>query len=125
MRGRGRAGPGAWGLGAWLAPLIVSAALSAGAWAWLGWPVDLPPAPEPKLHCASYTPFRGDQTPFDPTLMIPKAQIEEDLKQLQPTTDCVRTYAVDQGLDQVVPIAAALNMQVLLGIWIGRDPQAN
>jgi len=112
-------------LGAWLAPLIVSAILSTGVWAWLGWPVDLPPAPEPKLHCASYTPFRGDQTPFDPTLMIPKAQIEEDLKQLQPTTNCVRTYAVDQGLDQVVPIAAELGMQVLLGIWIGRDPQAN
>jgi glucan 1,3-beta-glucosidase len=113
------------GVGGWLAPLIVSAALAVGAWAWLGWPVDLPPAPEPKLHCASYTPFRGDQTPFDPTLMIPKAQIAEDLKQLQPTTNCVRTYAVDQGLDQVVPIAADLGMQVLLGIWIGRDPAAN
>src|SRR5581483_7730380 len=113
------------GWGAWLPPLIVSAALSIGVWAWLGWPVDLPPAPEPKLHCASYTPFRGNQTPFDPSLMIPKAQIEEDLKQLQPTTNCVRTYAVDQGLDQVVPIAADLGMQVLLGIWIGRDPEAN
>ncbi|MES1151036.1 MAG: glycosyl hydrolase family 17 protein, partial [Dongia sp.] len=55
----------------------------------------------------------------------PKAQIAEDLKQLQPTTNCVRTYAVDQGLDQVVPIAAGLGMQVLLGIWIGRDPAAN
>ena len=120
MRGSGRA---SWG--AWLAPLIVSAALGIGAWAWLGWPVDLPPAPEPKLHCASYTPFRGDQTPFDRTLMIPKAQIEEDLRQLQSTTNCVRTYAVDQGLDQVVPIAAELGMQVLLGIWIGRDPDAN
>src|SRR3954453_20803416 len=120
MRGSGRA---SWG--AWLAPLIVSAVLSTGAWAWLGWPVDLPPAPEPKLHCASYTPFRGAQTPFDPTTMIPRSQIVEDLKQLQPTTNCVRTYAVDQGLDQVVPIAAEFGMQVLLGIWIGRDPAAN
>jgi glucan 1,3-beta-glucosidase len=112
-------------LAAWLAPLIVSAALAVGAWAWLGWPVNLPPAPEKKLHCASYTPFRGSQTPFDRSLMIPKAQIENDLRQLQPTTDCVRTYAVDQGLDQVVPVAAELGMQVLLGIWIGRDPEAN
>jgi exo-beta-1,3-glucanase (GH17 family) len=109
----------------WLPPLLVAAGLTVAAWAWLGRPVDMPPAPEPKLHCASYTPFRGTQTPFDRSLMIPKAQIEEDLKQLQPVTNCIRTYAVDQGLDQAVPVAHALGMQVLLGIWIGRDVEAN
>jgi exo-beta-1,3-glucanase (GH17 family) len=109
----------------WLPPLLAAAALTVAAWAWLGHPVDMPPAPEPKLHCASYTPFRGAQTPFDRSLMIPKAQIEEDLKQLQPVTNCIRTYAVDQGLDQAVPVAHELGMQVLLGIWIGRDPAAN
>ena len=113
------------GILAWLPPLLVAALLTVAAWAWLGRPVDLPPAPEPKLHCASYTPFRGTQTPFDRSLMIPKAQIEEDLKQLQPVTNCIRTYAVDQGLDQAVPVAHALGMQVLLGIWIGRDVEAN
>jgi glucan 1,3-beta-glucosidase len=110
---------------AWLPPLLVAVALTVAAWAWLGHPVDMPPAPEPKLHCASYTPFRGTQTPFDRSLMIPKAQIEEDLKQLQPVTNCIRTYAVDQGLDQAVPVAHSLGMQVLLGIWIGRDVEAN
>jgi glucan 1,3-beta-glucosidase len=110
---------------AWLPPLLVAALLTVAAWAWLGHPVDMPPAPEPKLHCASYTPFRGTQTPFDRSLVIPKAQIEEDLKQLQPVTNCIRTYAVDQGLDQAVPVAHALGMQVLLGIWIGRDVEAN
>lgn len=110
---------------AWLPPLLVAAALVVGAWAWLGHPVALPPAPEAKLHCASYTPFRGDQTPFIPTLMIPKAQIEEDLKQLQPVTNCIRTYAVNQGLDQAVPVAAELGMEVLLGIWIGRNAADN
>jgi exo-beta-1,3-glucanase (GH17 family) len=110
---------------AWLPPLLVAVALTVAAWAWLGRPVDLPPAPEPKLHCASYTPFRGTQTPFDRSLTIPKAQIEQDLKQLQPVTNCIRTYAVDQGLDQAVPVAHDLGMQVLLGIWIGRDVEAN
>ena len=70
----------------WLPPLLVAVALTVAGWAWLGRPVDLPPAPEAKLHCASYTPFRGAQTPFDPTMIIPKAQIEEDLKQLQTVT---------------------------------------
>jgi exo-beta-1,3-glucanase (GH17 family) len=113
------------GILGWLPPLLVAAGLTAAAWAWLGRPVDLPPAPEAKLHCASYTPFRGTQTPFDPTMIIPKAQIEEDLKQLQPVTDCIRTYAVNQGLDQAVPAAAALGMKVMLGIWIGRNAADN
>ena len=69
--------------------------------------------------------LKPDGFQFPTHLMIPKAQIEEDLKQLQPVTNCIRTYAVDQGLDQAVPVAHALGMQVLLGIWIGRDPAAN
>lgn len=109
----------------WLPPLLVAVALTVAGWAWLGRPVDLPAAPEAKLHCASYTPFRGTQTPFDPTMIIPKAQIEEDLKQLQPVTNCIRTYAVNQGIDQAVPVAASLGMQVMLGIWIGRNPVDN
>ena len=110
---------------AWLPPLLVAVGLTVAAWAWLGRPVDMPPAPEAKLHCASYTPFRGEQTPFDPSMIIPKAQIEEDLKQLHSVTDCIRTYAVNQGLDQAVPAAAALGMKVLLGVWIGRNPADN
>jgi exo-beta-1,3-glucanase (GH17 family) len=109
----------------WLPPLLVAVGLTVAAWAWLGRAVDLPPAPEAKLHCASYTPFRGAQTPFDPTMIIPKAQIEEDLRQLQPVTNCIRTYAVNQGLDQAVPVAASLGMQVMLGVWIGRNPVDN
>jgi exo-beta-1,3-glucanase (GH17 family) len=109
----------------WLPPLLVAVALTVAGWAWLGRPVDLPPAPEAKLHCASYTPFRGEQTPFDPSMIIPKAQIEEDLKQLLPVTNCIRTYAVNQGLDQAVPVAASLGMQVMLGVWIGRNPVDN
>lgn len=106
----------------WGLPLLLAALLSAGFWAWIGRAVDLPPAPEPKLHCVSYTPFRGDQTPYDRSLVISPAQIDEDLAQLQPITDCVRIYAVDQGLDQVVPLAEARGMQVLLGIWVSSDP---
>ena len=37
----------------------------------------------------------------------------------------MRTYAVDQGLDQVVPIAEKLGLKVLLGIWIGVEAKDN
>ncbi|WP_374383061.1 hypothetical protein [Dongia sp.] len=106
----------------WGLPLILAGMAVIGLWAFLGRPIDLPPAPEPKLHCVSYTPFRGDQTPYDRSLVIPAAQIAEDLDLLKPITDCVRIYATDQGLDQVVPLAADRGMQVLLGIWIGSEP---
>ena len=70
-------------------------------------------------------PFRGQQNPFDPTAVIPAAQIEEDLTQLAKLTECVRIYAVDQGLGEVVPIAAKLGLKVLLGFWLSNDPVKN
>ena len=76
-----------------------------GFWLWRAAPVPLPDAPGGRFACVSYAPFRGEQTPFDPTLVIPRAQIEEDLTHLKTESDCVRIYAVNQGLDQVLPIA--------------------
>lgn len=108
-----------WGLS--LLPAILAVTLF---WAWLGRPIALPPAPEPKLHCVSYTPFRDGQTPYDPSLVIEPTQIAEDLDQLKPITNCVRIYATDQGLDKTVPLAAERGMQVLLGIWIGAQASA-
>src|SRR6185437_7397134 len=68
----------------------------AGFWTWLGRPVPMP-VPEAargaKLYCVSYTPFRGAQTPLDPSTMIPASQIEDDLTALAKITDCVRTYS--------------------------------
>lgn len=109
--------------------LLLGAALAAGAafgvWRYLGTPVAMADAPGGKLQCLSYTPFRGAQTPFDASLVIPPQQIDEDLNKLKAVTDCVRTYATDQGLDQVLPIAQKLGMKVLMGVWIGRNPQDN
>jgi exo-beta-1,3-glucanase (GH17 family) len=108
----------------WLPPLLVAAALTTAFWAFVGRGVELPPAPSPKLACVSYTPFQGDQTPYDRALVIPPKQIAADLDHLKPVTDCVRIYATDQGIDQTVPLAAERAMQVLLGIWIGSEPES-
>src|ERR1043166_2383789 len=77
-------------------------------WWWLGAPVALPASPlgpGEKLYCMSYSPFRGRQTPFDRTLRIDATQIDDDLARLAPVTDCVRTYSIELGLDQVAGIA--------------------
>ena len=96
-----------------------------GFWLWRAAPVPMPDAPGGRFACVSYAPFRGEQTPFDPTLVIPRAQIEEDLAHLKTESDCVRIYAVNQGLDQVLPIAEKLGMKVLMGLWVGREPKDN
>src|SRR5450755_4025578 len=108
--------------------LALSAPIIAGVWAWLGNPIAMPQAPlkaGEKLYCVSYAPFRGLQTPFDPTTFIPAAQIEEDLSQLARLTDCVRIYSVDQGLEQVAGIAAKHGLKVLQGFWLSNDPVKN
>ena len=98
---------------------------SGGFWLWRAAPVSMPDAPGGRIACVSYTPFRGAQTPFDQNLVIPPQQIEEDLQRLKTETDCVRTYAVNQGLDQVVPIAEKLGLKILLGLWIGVEAKDN
>jgi exo-beta-1,3-glucanase (GH17 family) len=108
--------------------LAVSVMAIAATWAWLGAPIPMPHSPlQPgeKLYCLSYAPFRGSQNPFDPAYRVPKWQIEQDLAQLAKLTDCVRTYSVDQGLDEVVPIAAKLGMKVIQGFWLSSSQPKN
>jgi glucan 1,3-beta-glucosidase len=113
---------------AWGSFFVLAAVLIVAAWWWLGRTVAMPVAPlgpGEKLHCVSYVPFRGEQTPLDLSTHIPAAQIEQDLARLAPLTECVRTYAVHLGLDQIVPIAQHHGLKVLLGIWLGPDPAFN
>jgi exo-beta-1,3-glucanase (GH17 family) len=107
---------------------IAVAALILGCWWWMGLPVKMPPSPlaqGEKLYCVSYTPFRGRETPLDLSTRIDPSEIEADLAQLTATTDCVRTYSTDFGLDRVADIAARHGLQVIQGAWIGWDRQRN
>ena len=111
-----------------LACLVAAIAAIAGAWTWLGAPVAMPHAPlapGEKLYCVSYAPFHGWQNPLDPSTRISLAQIEQDITELAKITDCVRTYSVALGLDQVVGAAARHDLQVMLGVWLGGEPEAN
>ena len=102
--------------------LAISLGAIAGAWWWLATPVTLAHAPiEPtaKLDCVSYAPFRDDQTPMTPGLIVSPKQIEEDLADLAKISDCVRTYSVDNGLEKVPELASKVGLKVLLGVWIG------
>ncbi|KIZ46495.1 MULTISPECIES: beta-1,6-glucan synthase [Rhodopseudomonas] len=107
-----------------LALLLLSFCTIIAVWWLIATPVTLaraPIDPAAKLECVSYAPFRAAQTPLDPTTQIDKAQIAEDMAQLAKISKCVRTYSVDNGLDQVPELAGAVGLKVIQGIWLGNN----
>src|SRR6476620_5890878 len=111
-----------------LALLLISLSLIASVWWWLATPITLPRAPidpNAKLLCVSYAPFRDTQTPLVPGTHIPAEQIAQDLTDLAKVTDCVRTYSIENGLDQVPGEAAKVGLKVIQGIWLGSDRLKN
>ncbi|MFK7966775.1 MAG: hypothetical protein AB8C46_22670 [Burkholderiaceae bacterium] len=89
----------------------------------------LQPLTDPQVDgiaCVSYAPYRmPGETPFDEGHQVSKARILDDLTRLSAVTNCVRTYSTQSGLQAVPKVAQSLNMQVLLGIWIGRKEADN
>jgi exo-beta-1,3-glucanase (GH17 family) len=121
-------GAGPIGIRTPLALLLVSLGLVAGVWWWLAMPVALTRAPiddASKLECVSYAPFRNEQTPHDPTLVVRPEQIAEDLAELAKVSKCIRTYSIDNGLDKVPELASKVGLKLLLGVWLGRDRAKN
>ena len=111
-----------------LALLLISLGAIAAVWWWLATPIVLvraPIDPNAKLLCVSYAPFRGAQTPLTLTTHIAPEQIAEDLAQLAKISDCVRTYSIENGLDQVPGLAAKVGLKVIQGIWLGSDRLKN
>ena len=111
-----------------LALLLISLGAIAAVWWWLAIPTNLaraPIDPNAKLQCISYAPFRGHQTSLSPATQVSREQIAEDLAQLAKISDCVRTYAIDLGLDQIPELAAKVGLKVILGIWLDRNRQKN
>jgi exo-beta-1,3-glucanase (GH17 family) len=111
-----------------LALLLISLGVIAAVWWWLATPITLaraPIDPNAKLQCVSYAPFRDTQTPLVRTTHIPATQIAQDLADLAKVTECVRTYSIENGLDQVPGLAAKVGLKVIQGIWLGSDRLKN
>jgi exo-beta-1,3-glucanase (GH17 family) len=111
-----------------LALLVISLGAIAAAWWWLATPITLaraPIDPAAKLMCVSYAPFRDAQTPLVESTQISPEQIAQDLAQLAKISDCVRTYSIENGLDQVPALAAKVGLKVIQGIWLGSNRLKN
>ena len=107
--------------------LVVVAILIALVWCWLGRPVAMPSASGAgdKLQCLSYAPFRGNQSPLRADTYIAAAQIEDDLVRLKSLTDCIRTYSIEHGLEQVPEIARRVGLKVIQGLWLSSHADKN
>jgi len=105
--------------------LFALTVLAIGAvWWWLGAPIQLPPsplAPGEKFYCVSYAPFRDGQDPMVEGTHGSPEQIEQDLALLAKYTDCVRTYAVDDGGEAVLESARRHGLKVLHGVWVSSN----
>jgi len=111
-----------------LAFLLISLGAIAAVWWWLATPITLtraPIDPDAKLLCVSYAPFRGNQTPLSPATHVSAEQIAQDLARLAKISDCVRTYSIENGLDQVPELAAKVGLKVIQGIWLGSNRLKN
>ncbi len=111
-----------------LALLLICLGMIALLWWWLATPVALaraPIDPAAKLDCISYAPYRGEQNPLTPGLVVGREQIAADMAQLANISNCVRTYSTGNGLDQLPEIAGKVGLKVLLGIWIGTSRLEN
>jgi exo-beta-1,3-glucanase (GH17 family) len=107
-----------------LALYALTALAIAGVWWWLGAAVPLPPSPLAdggKLYCVSYAPFRGAQDPLVEGTRVSAEQIDEDMAFLSHYTNCIRTYSVDDGRDDVLKSARRYGLKVLHGIWVSND----
>src|ERR1700690_3501432 len=111
-----------------LALLLISLGAIAAVWWWLATPITLaraPIDPDAKLQCVFYAPFRDVQTPLLLTTHIAPEQIAQDMAQLAKITDCVRTYSIENGLDQVPELAAKVGLKVIQRIWLGSNRLKN
>ena len=111
-----------------LALLLISLSAIVAVWWWLATPITLaraPIDPNAKLLCVSYAPFRGEQTPLSPATHVSAEQITQDLAQLARISECVRTYSIENGLDQVPELAAKAGLKVIQGIWLGSNRLKN
>lgn len=105
---------------------VLCAFAVASLWSWLGRPVDVAAAPAQRMDCLSYVPTHRDGHPLlGADYTVPAHLIERDLTAIRSLTGCIRTYSSYGVQGDVLPVAAALGLEVLLGIWIGADDSRN
>ncbi len=106
------------------AAFLLSAAISAAIWWWLGRPADLVDVPGGRLECLSYTVTYPGGSPLDPDFKAPPGMLDANMRTLKPLTDCIRTYSSLGSQGDAVAAAAKAGIKVMLGVWVSANDAA-
>jgi exo-beta-1,3-glucanase (GH17 family)/cellulose synthase/poly-beta-1,6-N-acetylglucosamine synthase-like glycosyltransferase len=115
---KGFASPGSW------AAALGAGVIALGLWAGMNRPVtDIAPYTG-AVGGYAFSPFHEGESPQTndyPTI----AQIKSDLQLVSQHTKNIRTYTVEGDLGQIPALAQNMGLNVTLGAWLDRHPDAN
>jgi exo-beta-1,3-glucanase (GH17 family)/cellulose synthase/poly-beta-1,6-N-acetylglucosamine synthase-like glycosyltransferase len=109
-----------------ISSLIVAAMFAAvtfSLWALTNRPTDVVAWPD-QINGFAFAPFRAGQDAII-NVMPTKEQIREDIELLAGTTKAIRTYSSLRSLSEIPGIAKEFDLEVVLGVWLSLDEQAN
>ncbi len=115
---RGWASPGSW------AAALGVGAVALGLWAGFNRPATDIPAYKGDIGGFAFSPFHKGESPETGDYPTP-AQIKADLAQVAKYTHNIRTYTVEGDLGQIPALAEGMGLNVTLGAWLDRHPDAN
>ena len=113
----------------WVSPSSWAAALGVGVialglWAGANRPVtDIAPY-HGDIGGYAFSPFHAGESPAENVYPTP-AQIKSDLALVAQHTHNIRTYTVEGDLGTIPALAEGMNLNVTLGAWLDRHPDAN
>jgi exo-beta-1,3-glucanase (GH17 family)/cellulose synthase/poly-beta-1,6-N-acetylglucosamine synthase-like glycosyltransferase len=115
---KGLASPSSW------AAALGAGVIAFGIWAGLNRPVtDIVPY-HGEIGGFAFSPFHQGESP-ETNRYPTTAQIKSDLALAAQHTHNIRTYTVEGDLGQIPALAEGMNLNVTLGAWLDRHPDAN
>lgn len=106
-----------------LLAVLACAVLALGIWAAANRPVVVPDF-RGEVSGMAFSPFHRGESPEDGTWPTRK-EIRADLERVAGQTSRIRTYTVQGNFADIPHLAGDLPLQVTLGAWLDRHPQAN
>jgi exo-beta-1,3-glucanase (GH17 family)/cellulose synthase/poly-beta-1,6-N-acetylglucosamine synthase-like glycosyltransferase len=115
---RGFASPGSW------AAALGAGVIAFGIWAGMNRPATDIPAYHGDIGGYAFSPFHQGESPQTNTYPT-TAEIKSDLMLAAQHTHNIRTYTVEGDLGQIPALAKGMGLNVTLGAWLDRHPDAN
>ena len=109
--------------GSWAAALG-AAVVTFGLWAGANRPATNIPAYTGEIGGFAFSPFHAGESPAENRYPTP-AEIKSDLALVARHTRNIRTYTVQGDLGSIPALAEGMGLNVTLGAWLDRHPQAN